>query len=467
MADILIIDDEISICKLLCRQFLKAGHHAAYELSLNSGLEKAVSGGFDIIFLDVNLPDGNGLEALPKIKESKNSPEVIIITGQGDADGAELAIKSGAWTYIEKPPAIEHIKLHLQRAMEYRNEKIRKKQPVALKRERILGRSPQIESSLDQVAAVAASDIAVLITGETGTGKELFARAIHDNSARAKKKFIVVDCASLPETLVESTLFGHEKGAFTGAQKDKTGLVKEADGGTLFLDEIGELPLSVQKDFLRVLQESRFRPVGSNLEIASDFRLIAATNRDLQRMASAGQFRQDLLFRIQSFVIELPPLRTRPMDIKEIAMDYAAKRCEKLGVETKGFSADFFDILFSYDWPGNVRELINTMETALTVARFEPTLFPVHLPTHIRAHHARIQVGKKESNRSNEEIPLNFTDGFPKLQDLREKALEKIEKRYLMDLMAHVTNDIDKACRISGLSRSRLYYLLKKYQIQR
>jgi len=195
-----------------------------------------------------------------------------------------------------------------------------------------------LEACLDLVAQIANSRVNVLITGETGTGKENFAKAIHKNSSRAGKNFVVVDCTALPETLVESMLFGHEKGAFTGAEKARVGLIKEADGGTLFLDEVGELPLIVQKDFLRVLQENRFRPLGSNKEIESDFRLVSATNRDLERMVESGQFRKDLFFRLQSVIIELPPLRNRPRDIKDLAIHYVVKLCERYGMETKGFS---------------------------------------------------------------------------------------------------------------------------------
>ncbi len=467
MADILIIDDEISFCKMLARQFQREGHTVLYVQSLAEGLEKAMSGKYDVVFLDVNLPDGNGLEALPKITETLSSPEVIIITGQGDPDGAELAIHSGAWTYVVKPPSMENIKLQLSRALQYRKEKLWKKPAVNLKREGIIGTSPQLQACLDQVAVVSGSPVSVLITGETGTGKELFARAIHANSPRADHPFVVVDCASLPETLVETILFGHEKGAFTGAQKDRAGLIKEADGGTLFLDEIGELPLHLQKDFLRVLQESRFRPVGSNKEISSDFRLISATNRDLQAMVNAGQFRQDLLFRVQSFVIHLPPLRVRPQDIKDIAVNCMTKFCETQGIETKGFSPDFFEVLFAYDWPGNVRELIHVMEIVFAMSRFEPTIFPMHLPPNIRAPYVRRQVTPKNELPGSNRPFGEFSAGFPKIQHLREQTLQKIEKQYLSDLMLHTQGDIQEACRISGLSQSRLYYLLKKYQIQR
>jgi two-component system NtrC family response regulator len=336
-----------------------------------------------------------------------------------------------------------------------------------LKREGIVGSSPELEACLDLVAQIANSEVNVLITGETGTGKELFAKTVHWNSARSAKNFVVLDCASLPENLVGSMLFGHEKGAFTGAEKPRVGFMKEADGGTLFLDEVGELPLTVQKDFLRALQEHRFRPLGSNKEIESDFRLVSATNRDLGSMVQSGQFRKDLYFRIQAVTIELPPLRTRPGDIKEIAFHSIAKLCERYGTETKGFAPDFFDALTVYDWPGNVRELLNTMERVLAVARFEPTLFPRHLPTELRVYQARASVSKKRAEKDNysKEDSQIFT--LPKLQAVRDAALANVEKQYLHDLMLLTKRNIKEACRISDLSQSRLYYLLKKHSINK
>jgi len=259
MASILIIDDDKSICKMLCRLFRHMAHDATYALTLGDGIKAASSGTFDVVYLDVHLPDGNGLEALPIIRRVSSSPEVVIITGGGDPDGAELAIKSGAWDYMRKPPSMDGLTLQLTRLLQYRKEKSDKKPAIILKREEIIGSSPQLEACLELVAQTANSDLSVLITGETGTGKEIFATAIHKNSHRADKRYVVVDCASLPETLVGSMLFGHKKGAFTGAEKARVGLIKEADGGTLFLDEVGELPLAVQKDFLRVLQVNRLR----------------------------------------------------------------------------------------------------------------------------------------------------------------------------------------------------------------
>jgi len=467
MAFILIIDDDELVCKTLSRYIRRMGHEVAYALTLEDGLKEASSRTFEVVFLDVHLPDGNGLEAIPIIQKVPSLPEIIIITGEGDPDGAELAIKSGAWAYIEKPLSMEKVKLQSIRALQYRKEKAEKKPPVIFKRGGIIGSSTQLETCLDLLAQVANSEVNVLITGETGTGKELFAKTIHKNSSRTGKKFVVVDCAALPETLVESMLFGHEKGSFTGAEKARMGLIKEADGGTLFLDEVGELPLTVQKDFLRVLQEYRFRPLGSNKEIESNFRLVSATNRDLEKMLESGQFRKDLFFRLQSVTIEIPPLKTRRQDIKELAMEYMVKLCGRYEMATKGFAPEFLDTMAAYDWPGNVRELIHTMDRVLTIARFEPTLFPGHLPTHIRVHEARASVSKNRTDRKELESENHPTEKLPRLQDVRETALSNAEKQYLYNLMLHTKRDIKDACRLSGLSQSRLYYLLQKYKINR
>jgi len=465
MANILIIDDHDMICKMLCEHLSNIGHETEFALTLGAGLDLLSSGAFDVVFLDVRLPDGNGLDALPTIQEKSDPPEVIIITGEGEPDGAELAINSGAWDYIEKPISIKDISLSLSRALQYRDGKDARAIPVALRRDGIIGNSPRLNECLDRLGRLACSHSNILITGETGTGKELFAWAIWKNSPRANKNFVVVDCAALPDNLVESMLFGHKRGAFTGADKSRQGLIKEAAGGTLFLDEVGELPLALQKKFLRVLQEHRFRPLGEDREVVSDFRLLAATNRDLDDMVQAGKFRQDLLFRLQSLTIELPPLRTYPEDIKDLCIHYMVKICENLGIETKGFSADFFSTLAAYDWPGNVRELIHTMEHALTIARSESTLFPKHLPNHIRIHVARSSVSKKIPDEGEAKEERHQTEPFRTLNEVRQAGIFKLEKEYLHDLMVATKGDIKEACRISGLSRSRLYHLLKKYQI--
>ncbi len=467
MAKVLIIDDDVMIRETLSRRISTMGHHVAAAPNLTEGLSLALSDAFDLVFLDVRLPDGNGLTLLPAIRETPSRPEVIIITAEGDPDGAELAIKNGAWDYIQKPFSKEKVTLQLERALQYHEGEKEKKTPVALKREGLIGNSPAINACLDLLAQAAHSDANVLITGETGTGKEVFAQAIHGNSPRKNKDFVVVDCTVLPEKLVESVLFGHKKGTFTGADKDHDGLIKQADGGTLFLDEVGELPLPIQKAFLRVLQEHRFRPVGGKREESSAFRLIAATNRDLNQMTTSGQFRQDLLFRLRTFTIELPPLRERIEDIKDISIYHVAKLCERKNMETKGFSPDFFNMLADYSWPGNVRELVNTLERAIAMVANNPVLYAKHLPDDIRAKIVRASVAKKTVPRDTPMETTSPPNQLPTLKDLREKSISEMERKYLQDLMALTRGNIKEACRVSGLSRARLYELRKKHNISK
>jgi len=468
MAKILIIDDDEMMCSTLSMLVERKKHVAISVMTLKDGISLAAKEGFDLVFLDVKMPDGNGLDVLPTIQASPSAPEVIIMTGFGDPNGAELAIKSGAWDYIEKGFSIKEITLSLERALQYRQEKQEadlKRKPVRLKREYIIGTSPALNNCLDLVAQAAESDANIFITGETGTGKELFARAVYENSLRRKGDFVIVDCTSLPETLVESLLFGHEKGSFTGADRAQDGLVRQAHNGTLFLDEIGELPLSLQKSFLRVLQEHRFRPVGSNKEVESDFRLIAATNRDLDDMVASGDFRSDLLFRLRTFMIDLPPLRERREDIKDLARHHIDKFCNQYGFASKGFSPEFLETLMSYSWPGNVREFVNTLERSLTTARFDQTLYPKHLPHHIRVQvrRAKMEAGSKVS--VDEKNPVARC--LPKLQEFRDTVYAQAEKEYLQELMEVSEENIQEACRISGLSQSRLYALLKKNAVSR
>ena len=468
MATILIIDDDTLMCDTMTRLIKRIGHDTLCAQTLRDGLALASSQPCDVVFLDVRMPDGNGLELLPTLDALPAAPEVIIMTGFGDPNGAELAIKSGAWDYIEKSSSIKEITLSLERALQYRQQKITvagTRAVAALKRQQIIGSSPKLAACLDLVAQAASSDVNVFLTGETGTGKELFARAVHENSSRARGNFVVVDCTALPETLVESLLFGHEKGSFTGAEKSRDGLVRQAHCGTLFLDEVGELPLMMQKAFLRVLQEHRFRPVGGSREIDSDFRLVAATNRNLEQMVERGQFREDLLFRLRSFVIELPPLRERPEDIQELARYYADLFCERYGLAPKGFSPEFINILLAFTWPGNVREFVHTMERVLAAARFEPTLFTKHLPTNIR-----IEVTRAAVEHDSPLAPPasgGTVQNLLKLNDYRDAVYNDAEKNYLYDLLALAGQNIPEACRVSGLSQSRLYALLKKHGITR
>jgi two-component system, NtrC family, response regulator len=467
MANILIIDDDMNVCSMLASMVKGLGHDAIFANTLKEGLNAVFTGSFDVVLLDVNMPDGSGLKLLPKIREIPSNPEVIIITAHGDPDGAEIAIKNGAWDYIQKPSSIKKMTLPLVRALQYRKEKQSERLPVILKHDGILGSSPQIKTCLHLIAQAACSDANVLITGDTGTGKELFAQAIHKNSRRADKNFVVVDCAALPDTLVESMLLGHEKGAFTGAEKSYEGLIKQADGGTLFLDEVGELPFSHQKVFLRVLQERRFRPVGGSKEVESDFHLVAATNQDLDGMIESNRFRKDLLFRLKSLTIKLPLLKDRSNDIKEIAMHRLGKLAERYGSGTKGFSPEFIEALNLYDWPGNVRELLNTIERAFVSANNDPTLFCRHLPTSIRVKLARASIAKKSPPKGEKKDRIDEIASLTSLREFRNRTLKELEKQYLRDLILLTNGDIQECCRISSVSRSRLYRLLKDHNISR
>lgn len=463
-AKILIVDDDEGMAYTLTRMAQEEGHLALVASSLSEGLPLVVAGEYDVLFLDVRLPDGSGIDAIPKIQSIPFPPEIIIITAYSDKGGAQTALKSGVWDYIEKPARIDTLKLSLKRALQYRSQKNTLEKPLRAERKGIIGESSKFLMCITLMAHAAKSDGNVLISGETGTGKELFAKAIHINSSRSARPFVVVDCASLPQTLAESILFGHLKGSFTGADTDRVGLIKEADGGTIFLDEVGELPMSMQKTFLRVLQERRFRPVGSKQEVESNFRLVSATNRDLAAEVEAGRFRKDLLFRLRTFVIDLPALRERVKDIRDIANYHVAKLCRRSGLKPKEISKEVFEILYQYDWPGNVRELVNTVESALALEPSCPTLYPKHLPEYIRTHNIAHE-SQAQSNMLKEQCSLVDLSGeLPTMKEYRRRATEAAEKLYIEEVIRRTNNDIDKACKISGLKKARLYELMKKYR---
>jgi len=460
MADILIIDDDFMLTEMLTSHLKRANHRVASAATIAEGVERARCSAFDVIFLDVQLPDGNGLDAFPALAGTPSQPQIIIMTGSGDPDGAKKAIQSGAWSYLEKPHVLRDRLLPLTRALQYREEKKRiDRIPTALKRDAIIGKSLCLGACLDQVASAATSEASVLITGETGVGKEIFARAIHDNSNRSEQAFVVVDCASLPETLIESTLFGHVKGAFTGADRSSAGLIKMAHNGTLFLDEVGELPERMQKTFLRVLQEHWFRPVGAAKEEYSNFRVIAATNRDLDQDAAAGVFRADLLYRLRSFSLHLPRLRDRKEDIRPLSRHFLDRLCDRAKIDSKGVADEFFEHLHAYDWPGNVRELQQTLEQVFANAVQHHTLFAYHLPEHIRVRKAL------ENMQSDAEAPGNVESRplgeLPTWKDFKSKK----EREYLRQLLNSTQGSVKEACLVSGLSRARLYQLMSLHDI--
>jgi len=466
-AKILIVDDDRIVCNVMTGVLERQGHRVQTSATLAAGIEAVRLHDFDIVFLDVQLPDGNGLEQLPDIQTGASEPEVIIITGHADPEGVEASIRCNAWDYIQKPIRVESIQLAVSRALQYRKEKEGGSSPQPLDRKGIVGESAAIRSCLDMVARAAAGRANILITGETGTGKELFARAIHRNSPRCRNNFVVVDCGCLPDTLIESLLFGHTRGAFTGADQSEEGFIKHADGGTLFLDEIGELPPATQKAFLRVLQERRFIPVGGSREVSSDFRLVAATNRNLEQMAQEGEFRDDLLFRLKSVTVELPPLRERIEDLKDLSIQHIRFLCDNQGIGLKGFSPEFFEVLSAYSWPGNVRELYGALEHALAQAFFEQTIFPKHLPESIRIAVAKSSFRRAAHKETAADSEYDFFDAgpLPSWRDFRRKWIIEGEKRYLENLAAKSRGNVKEAARYSGLSSPRLYELLRKHRL--
>jgi len=457
MSKIIIIDDDHHICELLARSFENIATEICFAFTLSDGLEQLRTGGFDVVLLDVYLPDGNGIEAIGTIKAMAFAPEIIIMTGAGDLEGARIAMMSNVWDYIQKTASPRVITRSLSLALEYRQQKLsRPAFTNKIKRDSIIGQSASILDCLEKISYAADDVMPVMIMGDTGTGKELFARAIHNNSDRQNKELVVVDCAALPEHLVESILFGYVKGAFTGANTDNAGLVKIADGGTLFLDEIGELPLEIQKKFLRTLQEKKFRPIGSKEELSSDFRFIGATNRDLLGMVQKNEFREDLYYRIFSLKIELPPLSKRKEDIALIAKDHIVTKNSLLRKEAFKISEEFLEELENYNWPGNVRELKNTIDLACSQILHGETLFPKHLPEEIRSFNFRKKITYRTTSES---IP------FLKILSLKDH-IDKTKYEYILNLLVYTKGDIKESCRLSGISRGHLYNLFKKYEIK-
>ncbi len=465
MKSVLVIDDDAPLNRVICK-VIETSTEARADgvLFLAEGLRLASERSYDLIFLDLKMPDGNSYEHLPFFKALPGTPEIVIITGSAEADGAEVAMKWGVWDYLEKPFRNEELILTMQRAFDYRKEKLDDGSRELLQRDWIIGHSPPILEALHQVALASRADAAVLITGETGTGKELFSQAVHRNSFRRGGPYIIVDCAALPETLAESLLFGYKKGSFTGADQASEGLVRAAHKGTLVLDEVGELPLSLQKTFLRVLQEKRFRPIGQKEEVVSDFRLIAATNRDLNDMVKKGLFREDLLFRLKSFVIELPTLRERKEDLQDLALHFLQQIATKSESPPPSLTFEFMECLSLYDWPGNIREFAHVMEKVSIAAGGGRTLFPIYLPHEIRTQAARHLAERRKESTQDAGKPsgTSVDTHFPSYKEFREHTLGEAERQYFRDLLALTGRDIPAACEVSGLSRARLYQQLRK-----
>jgi Nif-specific regulatory protein len=340
----------------------------------SDGLEKLKTIGADAVVLDLKMPKVGGFEFLKHAHTIENEPPIIILTGHGGVDEAVEAMKRGAYDFLTKPVNLDKLSLVLRRAIEEQNLKRRQIQLEEMVDERygfknIIGNSKTFQKVIQIVKQVAPTDASVLITGESGTGKEVIANSIHANSKRSKNQYIKVHCAALPETLLESELFGHEKGAFTGAIARKRGRFELADGGTIFLDEIGDLPLKLQAKLLRVIQQKSFEKVGSDTTIKVDVRILAATNRDIEALVEKGEFRSDLYYRLNVLPIYIPPLRQRPEDIPELANFFLKKFSRETKKQFDGFSDEAMEIMLSYSWPGNVRELENCIERACVISK--------------------------------------------------------------------------------------------------
>ncbi|WP_243366410.1 sigma-54-dependent transcriptional regulator [Fundidesulfovibrio soli] len=459
MARILIVDDDEITRAMLSTILNGEGHTALTEPTLTAGLKRARSTPCDVLYLDVALPDGNGLEAVPTFLDMPSNPEVIIITSSGDPNGAEKAIRNGAWDYIEKSYTRQDILLSIRQALAYRAKKL---DALPVKRGRIIGSSPQLEKCIQEMSQAARSNVSVLVYGETGVGKDLFAHALHENSAVSKGPFIIVDCASLHPSIASRELFGHKKGSFTSAITTNQGLIQQAHGGTLFLDEISELDLETQKIFLRVLESHRFRPLGEYNEVFCDFRFICASNRDLEAMVAQGTFRQDLFFRIREVTIRIPPLRERKTDLSQLIDHFLAAACQENDLPLKLLSPDLMRMFCSYAWPGNVRELSHVVRALVSASSTEEVIMPWHLPVELRAVLIRNSLKGTREGTGASHPPAQAFDGR-EWKHYRKESLETIEKSYFRSLVQSHEGDIASILAVSGLSQAQLYRLIKKH----
>lgn len=475
MARILAVDDEAlmrTMVEVVCKRM---GHDVLTASTLKEGLSLGREGA-DVVLLDVWLPDGNGLEFQREFAQLPGAPDVVIVTGHGDGDAAEAALRSGAWEFLTKPLQIRDIEQSLRHVLAFRQGRTPGPETLQVDSGHILGSGPGMSQALKHLAQAAQSEVNVLILGETGVGKELFARALFRNSSRAAQPFVTVDCASLPETLVESHLFGHSRGAFTGAERAREGLLLAAHKGTLFLDEVGDLPLVMQGAFLRALELRRFRPVGEVQEVGSNFRLVAATNRDMENMSRTGQFRGDLLYRLQGITIVVPPLRERRDEIPALARQAVTGFCLRNDLPEKALAEPVLDMLLEYPWPGNVRELIHALERACLAAGQGDLILPQHLPTQMRVTVARRRVGNGREQSPVQNAPIRHeTPGqntglgggvrekaeLPNLRAWKAQA----EEEYVRRVMAVSAGDARRAASMAGISRGHWYELIKKYRV--
>ncbi|MEZ4365207.1 MAG: sigma-54 dependent transcriptional regulator [Kofleriaceae bacterium] len=444
---VLVVDDEPEQGELLGDLLRRRGHQAEVVSSPTEALAVLAQHDIALVIADVHLGQGmTGLELCGKVRESWPDVPVIVVTGAGNLETAIGAIRAGAYDFVTKPLSADAIMVAVGRALDLRAlraEVGRLRREVDAQRpiHGILGESAALREVVELIRRVADSDATVLVTGESGTGKELVSRALHDLSPRRERPFVAINCAAVPANLLESELFGHVRGAFTDAKRDRVGLFEQAPGGTVFLDEIGEMPAEMQAKLLRVLQERRVRPIGGEEEREFDARVVCATNRDLESEVEAGRFREDLFYRVNVVNIHVPPLRDRGADVLALAQHFLGKIATRGGRSVPGLSPPAARLLLAYDWPGNVRELENCVERALALARGDEVVVD-DLPEKIRGYQ-----------------PTRLVVGGDDVSELI--TLEEMERRYVRKVLATVGGNKSQAARVLGIDRRSLYRRLE------
>lgn len=446
-SNILVIDDEQAMCDLLTDDLKRRGFAPLAMTSALAALEYLRSNAVDVVLTDLKMPKMDGISFCKESTQLRPDVPVVIMTAFGSMDTAIEAIRAGAYDFVTKPIEMQVLAIALSRAARHREleSKVRLLSEEVQRNPKfgeLLGSSEPMQNLYDQLTRVAASEAAVLVTGESGSGKELVAKAIHQQGARRDKPFVAVNCAALPEALLESELFGHVKGAFTDARSDRKGLFLEADGGTLFLDEIGEMPPPMQAKLLRVLEERTVRAVGSSKERPFDVRLVSATNRDLETAIEEGAYREDLFYRINVIQLELPPLRARGTDILLLAQHFIEKFASVSNKDVRGISEPVAEKLLAYSWPGNVRELRNVIERAVALTRFDQ-LTVEDLP-------------EKINEFKSSHVVIAGDDPTELLR------LEEVERRYIQHVLKATEGNKTMAAKILGLDRKTLYRKLKE-----
>ena len=460
---VLIVDDEPDMVENCVRILKPAGYECLTTTDARRGLVMLESERPDLLLSDLKMPGVDGMELLHRAHELDPALPVIMITAFATIESAVAAVKEGAFDYLPKNFSVDQLRVAVDRALRHRslqreNRSLKDQLAQTYGLENIIGRSPAMSRIFELVRKAARSEANILVIGESGTGKELIARAIHANSPRVSQPFVPVDCASLPEQLLESELFGHEKGAFTGAIRTKQGLVESAHRGTLFLDEIGELPLSLQVKLLRVLQERQIRRVGGTGLVDVDVRLVSATNRDLREATVKGQFREELYYRINVIAIQLPPLRDRAGDVKLLVQAFLKRYGQG---RVRGVDDEAMAALERYRWPGNVRELQNVIERACALADTE-TICRRDLPDHVLGLGEVPLPGPPAG--TNAALPESGTDLT--LKDAKERWMAVLEASYLRDLLARNDGNISAAAKAAGIDRKTFHRLINKHDLR-